>query len=125
MVQPEKLRLIGYWSSPGMKSSWPSVFDFIDNSWDSSERTLVAGHLSSGVIARSYMGYSPCRVCGIDNGALEFTDGYYVWPEGLEHYVRDHGVRLPGVFVRHVINIVDCVETVERDEMWWATASLH
>lgn len=33
---------------------------------------------------------------------LERTDGVYVWPSGLVHYVRDHDVRLPECFVEHI-----------------------
>ena len=36
------------------------------------------------------------------NGAGEFSDGVYVWPEGLSHYVREHSVRLPEMVVRHI-----------------------
>ena len=30
---------------------------------------------------------------------MEFTDGIWRWPEGLVHYVEEHGVRLPESFV--------------------------
>lgn len=26
----------------------------------------------------------------MNNGAVEYTDGTYVWPEGLAHYIYDH-----------------------------------
>jgi len=103
-------------------SPWPDVSDFVDESWDDEERRLIAGYLSSGVVARAYMGYSPCRVCGQNNGSLEFTDGYYFWPEGFEYYVREHGVRLPDSFVRHVDEMLDWIEGAERNEGWWARA---
>jgi hypothetical protein len=32
-------------------------------------------------------------------GDSDLTDGIWVWPEGLEHYVRHHHVRLPGQFI--------------------------
>jgi hypothetical protein len=34
-------------------------------------------------------------------GCRDFTDGKWVWPEGLYHYVEMHDVRLPDVFVVH------------------------
>ena len=34
-------------------------------------------------------------------GCTTLTDGKYVWPEGLAHYVSEHAVRLPEDFVRH------------------------
>jgi hypothetical protein len=42
-----------------------------------------------------------CRFgCGV-NGTIEQTDGVFVWPEGLAHYVEVHSVRLPEEFVEH------------------------
>lgn len=45
-----------------------------------------------------YKGYSPCRICGLNNGSAEYRfalDGEttFIWPEGYMHYIRDHGVR--------------------------------
>lgn len=103
MVRPE-LTLIGYWRSeagdgrPG-DGRWPSPATFVDSSWDVDERDSVADYLGRGFVVRAYMGYSPCRLCDLEtNGNLELSDGVYVWPEGLEHYVRDHAVRLPEPF---------------------------
>ena len=45
------------------------------------------------------MGYSWCRFrCGIPDrelGCSEMTDGVWIWPDGLAHYVEVHGVPLP------------------------------
>lgn len=57
----------------------------------------------------AYRGYSGCRLCDPHedhyrhNGTREFDDGTYVWPEGLAHYVRVHGVRLDTEFVHHLL----------------------
>jgi len=40
---------------------------------------------------------------GIDMGELEMSDGIYVWPDGLAHYIEEHNVRLPEEFVAHVL----------------------
>src|SRR5262249_34367885 len=45
-------------------------------------------------------GTSWCRfLCDGGNGCCELSDGCWIWPEGLSHYVRDHHVRLPGEFI--------------------------
>ena len=119
MVQPRRLTLIGYWDGPETDHSWPSPQDFVDASWDEEERDLVASFLQTGLVVRTYMGYSECRMCGRENGDLELSDSVFVWPEGLAHYVADHGVRPPDRFVRHVIEIVNALEGAERDEQWW------
>jgi hypothetical protein len=35
------------------------------------------------------------------NGFREQSDGVWLWPEGLAHYVEKHGIRLPDEFVEH------------------------
>lgn len=113
-----KLVLIGYWAgerAPG----WPSPAEFVDPGWDADERDVVADYLRRGFVARSYMGVSPCRICGQPNGALELTDGTYVWPDGFAHYVAEHMVRPPQVFVEHVLASLDRVGEAVHDACWW------
>ena len=69
------------------------------------------------------MGYSPCRICGVDNGAAEYTDGTYVWPEGLAHYIYDHAVRLPEDLVRHAKDRLDTLEDSGVASDWWVGAT--
>ena len=49
-------------------------------------------------------GTSWCRVCGKANGSAEHTDGVYLWPKGLAHYVCEHGVRPPVSVIRHILS---------------------
>lgn len=121
MVRPLRLILIGYWDGPDADHSWPAPEGFVDSCWDETERDLVASFLRRGFVARAFMGYSECRMCGKKNGDLELSDGLFVWPEGLAHYVAKHEVRPPERFVRHVIETVEALETAERDEQWWRT----
>jgi hypothetical protein len=59
----------------------------------------VVCYLRSGVPGDPRMGYSWCRFrCGISDaemGCSEQTDGYWIWPDGLAHYVEAHGVLMP------------------------------
>ncbi len=119
MVQSRKLILIGYWDGPEADPSWPSPEEFVDASWDIDERDLVVSYLRMGFVARSFMGFSRCRFCGKENGNLELSDGHFVWPDGLAHYVVEHGVRLPDRFVRHSLAIIDSLESASRDVEWW------
>jgi hypothetical protein len=116
----EPLRLIGYWSGGFTSRDWRDVGDFIDDGWDDDERTEVGLYLQQGLVARAFMGYSPCRICdNATNGNLELTDGVYIWPEGLAHYVLEHSVRLPAEFVAHVVARNDLTDDVQVDESWW------
>lgn len=119
MRLPRKLILLGYWDGPHTRPGWPSPADFVDPTWDEDERYLIADYLQRGLVVRAWMGYSCCRFCGQQNGALDLSDGHFVWPEGLTHYVAEHAVRLPANFVAHVHRFTAALETAEVDEDWW------
>lgn len=115
------LRRIGLWSGGyGQRSEYPDAAALVDTSWDVDEREDIAIYLRHGLVARAYMGYSPCRLCDKqDNGNLELTDGVYLWPEGLAHYVAEHSVRLPQEFVEHTYRMEESLQRAEVDEGWW------
>lgn len=114
------LRLIGYWRPEHDASSeLPDPRDWIDPDWDPEQRDATWFYFAAGTLYRTYMGYSPCRICGEDNGALEYTDGTYVWPEGLAHYIYDHEVRLPDEVVKHARTRLDEFESRKLESGWW------
>lgn len=91
----------------------------VDPNWDADERLSVSQYLATGTIAKAFMGWSYCRFCGVQNGDLEYTDGVYIWPQGLARYVDEHAVRLPAPFVAHAIQRLDEIEAASVDEQWW------
>ena len=113
-----KLIRIGFWKS-GSEPSWPSPASFVDPSWDANERELVEGYLRDGMVVRTWMGPSFCRVCGQAVGTKDLSDGVYLWPEGLAHYVAVHSVRLPSSFVEHMNTRLDELDSLAVDDEWW------
>jgi hypothetical protein len=113
-----RLRLIGYWQSP-VNYNWPKVEDFVDPNWDSEERELTINYLRAGAFARRFWGVSTCRFCGAENGREELTDGEWLWPDGLAHYLAVHEVRLPHEFVAHARERYGRVREEEIDRSWW------
>ncbi|HXW79436.1 MAG TPA: hypothetical protein VEJ84_08040 [Acidimicrobiales bacterium] len=122
-------KLIGLWLGDN-EPDWPDVTRFSDSADEESRREELARQLDSGDRTdRAYMGYSKCRLCGCRNGSGERTDGVFIWPEGLAHYVRDHAVRLPEVIENHLLGSgsieTDLVRRAirasneERDVTWW------
>ena len=90
------LRLIGYWDGPAVPEGLPDVCDFVVADAEITVQRSVAAYLRSGTVFVAAAGVSDCRLCGAANGSTEQTDGeHFVWPEGLAHYVEQHGVRLP------------------------------
>ena len=120
MVYPgsRPLRLIGYWAGP-TAPDWPDPKNFVDATWDRHERDVIADYLRCGFIYRAFGGLSTCRFCGQQNGALELSDGVWLWPDGLAHYVDDHSVRLPVEFVDHALDYLDRLGESDRDTEWW------
>jgi len=123
LVRPP-LTLIGYWEGK-YDPRWPRVTDFVDEHWDQRERRQVAQYLHEEGFSVPWRaaGGSRCRFCGVPNGTNELTDGVYLWPEGLAHYVREHGVRLPASVIRHILRRPRLRQELVNEE-WWETATL-
>ena len=100
------MKLIGYWRNPEdpETSEYPDPANLVDPSWDEEERFRVVSYLKQGRMICGARGLSWCRFqCGcpdLDMGSRELSDGEWVWPEGLAHYVEAHLVRLPDEFIQ-------------------------
>ncbi len=112
-VSSHTLKLIGYWAVPPdwMRSPvhddreppWPDIRRAVRVGWRSEERERLVAYLRDGHCCNGALGYSACRFACRDNYSIlgngELTDGEWIWPEGLPHYVERHGVTLPEEFV--------------------------
>jgi hypothetical protein len=97
------VRLIGYWIESLRDSEYHPPQEFVADS-DAGVRRSVADYLDRGREYAAYRGTSWCRFfCDREMGGRELTDGAWVWPEDLGHYVRDHHIVLPDEFVRHAL----------------------
>ena len=99
MSQLEQMPSVGYWRSPE-EPNLPHPGDFVDASWDAAERRKVIEYLDHAYqIPMFSCGPSWCRMgCAAvpkDIGTQDLTDGVWLFPEGLVHYVRHHAVRPP------------------------------
>jgi hypothetical protein len=126
------MRRLGYWkSSLRDRYALPQHFEA---PMDAALRAKLVVYLDGGVRVNQYRGISPCRYgCG-DNGSAERTDGDWLWPEGLSHYIERHGVALPQEFVDHVLrgrpspppppdtgSLIDCDES---DWLRWSDEAM-
>ena len=62
-------------------------------------------YLRRGAVCRRWHGYATCRLCsqsGRELGDADITDGSWIWPEGLPHYLEQHAVRPPEPFLCHL-----------------------
>lgn len=124
MTDKKQLIGIGYWHNDFAKD-FPDPGKFVDDDWNEEERQTISIYLKSApALPYAAGGVSWCRFrCGIsDLGSLEFTDGKYIWPEGLPHYIDEHKVKLPREVIDYMLsnkNIVPITDNVDVDWKWW------
>jgi hypothetical protein len=127
--------------------------DLADPGWDVDQRSLVATYLEKGTFSPVFMVRTwpdgthefgeRCQLCEGDEliGFDYVTDGTYVWPEGLVHYVEMHSVRLPSQVVDHILQeqpydfeairartwdqIMTTWRQGEHDRSWWRDVTSH
>lgn len=111
---------VGYWQSEEWEPYLPHPRYLVEPGWRKNERSLIVAYLKSGHQYSRWQGYSYCRFdCFLKNrkkaiselerralvdealtmGSRDLTDGEWIWPEGLAHYVEKHDVCLPDSFV--------------------------
>jgi hypothetical protein len=83
----------------------PSISSFLDSAWAPADKAQLIEYLeaspdtvtSSGVDRR-------CPFCdrAMSGDAWLHSDGVWVWPHDLPHYMRDHSLRLPDRFVSEI-----------------------
>lgn len=124
MKDRKTLRGIGYWHSVD-QPDYPDPGKFVDEQWSSEERNRILDYLTSGSeMPYAAAGVSWCRFrCGVHGlGALEYTDGIHLWPEGLAHYIEKHNVRLPQRTAESMLSsqyIVSVPSSFDIDWTWW------
>ena len=131
---PLEMRKIGFWRTrpddPEGLLGYPHPASLVDRSWEADRRGRIVDFLRGGHTLAAYLGFSFCRFddCHLEHSALgtrDFTDGRWVWPEGLGHYVANHGVRLPDAFIadaathRFVVPRVSIDSPVRVDVGFW------
>ena len=97
----KQLKKIGYWNDNFCVSSVNPRMLNVSNCVDQK----LIDYLKNGVEVAISPGFSFCRFdCGISDyemGCRDFSDGVYIWPEGLSHYVEIHRIILPEFFINH------------------------
>ena len=100
----QRLEVLGHWFNPHAPTTLPRPQALV-SPWQPERRAAVLDYLRAGRELERFPEPSFCRFdCGIEHtGAGDFTDGRWVWPEGLPHYVEAHEVQLPEPFVAHAV----------------------
>lgn len=108
LTEPQiaQLKPVGFWYSD-QEPHLPHPREYVDPSWDIAERERAMAYLERCYQPPNiYFGYSWCRLgCPAeppDIGTQDRTDGTWVFPEGLLHYVRHHALKPPAPFLDHM-----------------------
>jgi hypothetical protein len=108
LARQPSLRAVGYWMERATVPTTstgclPDPRNLVSPQWCLEAREKVLAYLRAGETYNRWRGFSHCRfACGtpdVEMGTRCLTDGEWVWPEGLPHYVESHAVRLPDEFV--------------------------
>ncbi len=119
------LNAVGYWITGLQDEKLPAPQEVV-GVMPADQRARLVEYLAAGMTRETWLGMSWCRFgCGIDHGLMgsrDLTDGVWVWPEGLAHYVREHQVILPDEFVAQALSRGTPVVAgrIERDIEWAA-----
>ncbi|QHT65723.1 hypothetical protein GXP67_03095 [Rhodocytophaga rosea] len=119
------LTAIGYWHSI-FEPEFPDPAWFRDEEWNVAEKQMVITHLLQSHPLADWTGQSWCRFRCAETqlGSKDLTDGTYIFPEGLVHYLQNHHIRLPEKFIQHVqqykhIQINFGLEQCVIEFNWW------
>lgn len=125
------MQLIGYWIESLLDDRYFPPQELVGELPTETKERVIA-YLDQGSVFEVYRGSSWCRF-GCNHqpmGNAELTDGKWVWPTGLSHYVRDHGVMLPDRFLRHVLKggsrpPIRLSSHLPPDQLWheWCSAA--
>ena len=91
------------------------------------DKERLIAYLDSGEVFQSWLGDTDCRLgCGEEDLATsDLTDGVWLWPQSLSHYIEAHDVVLPDAFLSHVkknnwkVPYVCLAESTSEDDTFW------
>jgi hypothetical protein len=105
-LELKKLLAIGYWREEycfaGPDAWIAEPRELLSKLGAKTAHPEVIAYLRNGRVLETWRGWSFCRFdCGAEDqtmGHSDLTDGTWVWPEGLVHYVEAHKLGLPSEF---------------------------
>ncbi len=100
---PIILKGVGYWGTGKApeRTGLPRPQTLTRPGWRIQDRVRIVTYLQGGVVCGGWAGLAHCRFteCDAALGSCDLTDGDWLWPQKLEHYVMAHEVCLPEAFI--------------------------
>jgi hypothetical protein len=119
-VDNKPMRYIGRWIDSLKDIEYPPPHELVGE-YDTTAKRKVVDYLNSGHVLWVYRGFASCLFqCGYSEPYTERTDGKWVWPCDLAHYVDAHSVLVPPDFIADAV-----ASTVlpEFDDQWRSEGS--
>ena len=96
------MRYIGRWIRSLKDTEYPPPHELVGE-YDPTVQPKIVAYLNSGHVLRVYRGYASCLFrSNYSEPYTEKTDGSWVWPCHLSHYVQTHNVLVPPEFICNV-----------------------
>jgi hypothetical protein len=104
-------RWYGIWKSgPDDPAHLPTLNELTDASWSPPDLGQLAAYLRGAPIVLIAMidCSISCELCqeNLGNPGQYQSDGVWLWPSGLAHFVEKHSLRLPDSMVEHVRSVL-------------------
>jgi hypothetical protein len=81
----------------------PSVFSAVDPSWEPDDKDQLVTYLTQTVVVEATTWMTTCPLCPSELPTLNYqSDGVWLWPQSLAHYVVWHSVVIPDRFAEHI-----------------------
>ena len=117
-----KNRWFGVWREMGAAfSACPSVRDFVGSAdWAGYDRDGLVRYLETAqVVASTSRMAFPCVLCGArEGGSLSYrTDGVWLWPDDLPHYISEHSIVPPRSMLEHIASKRYRPPTVSQEQV--------
>lgn len=97
------MRYIGRWISSLKDTEYPPPHELVGE-YDSTLKPKIVNYLDTGHVLHVYRGYASCLFrCNYSEPFTEKTDGNWIWPSDLAHYVQAHNVLLPAEFIADAV----------------------
>jgi len=118
-------KFFGFWKASELDSEeLPWVHDFTDENWNPKDKERLLAYIyNCPLVIVSGSIRTKCLLCDDELASSDFvSDGEWLWPKDLTHYMMKHFVRLPDKFIEHIRKMnYDCPSEIFVDwrELPW------
>lgn len=97
-------RWFGIWKGTVVtQEDLPEVGDFVDPAWAPSDKNKLIEYISDSPIIMCTSWSERCKLCEASIPVETYhSDGHWLWPDSLVHYLCNHDVMLPSHLVDHI-----------------------